>query len=125
MMDDFPPEAYSIADVCRITRSGRTAVYKEIKSGRLRARKRGRRTIVLPGDLRQFLESLPAVATNHHEINDPGRVHRPAPLPHPDPRQDHTPSPTTCRAQARPGERAARSARKGAKAGAPPGGGAS
>jgi hypothetical protein len=66
MMNSLPQEAYSIADVCRITRSGRTAVYGEIKSGRLRARKRGRRTIVLPGDLRRYLESLPVVATNHH-----------------------------------------------------------
>jgi excisionase family DNA binding protein len=55
------PLAYSIAEACSVARAGRTALYEAIRSGALRAVKRGRRTIVLAEDLRRYLESLPAV----------------------------------------------------------------
>jgi excisionase family DNA binding protein len=55
------PLAYSIAEACSVARAGRTALYEAIRSGALRAVKRGRRTIVLADDLRRYLESLPAV----------------------------------------------------------------
>jgi excisionase family DNA binding protein len=55
------PLAYSIAEACSAARAGRTALYEAIRSGALRAVKRGRRTIVLADDLRRYLESLPAV----------------------------------------------------------------
>jgi hypothetical protein len=35
-------------------------VYEEIRAGRLKARKCGRRTVVLAADLREWLASLPA-----------------------------------------------------------------
>jgi excisionase family DNA binding protein len=54
------PLAYSIAEACSVARAGRTALYEAIRSGALRAVKRGRRTIVLADDLRRYLESLPA-----------------------------------------------------------------
>jgi excisionase family DNA binding protein len=56
------PLAFSVAEACLAARAGRTALYEAIRSGALRAVKRGRRTIVLADDLRRYLESLPAVA---------------------------------------------------------------
>jgi Helix-turn-helix domain len=55
--------AYNIPEVCEIARAGRTSVYAAIQSGELIARKRGRRTIVLKADLRQWLERLPLVVS--------------------------------------------------------------
>jgi excisionase family DNA binding protein len=62
------PLCYSIAEACSAVRAGRTTLFEAIRSGALRAVKRGRRTIVLADDLRHYLESLPAVAPNErHE----------------------------------------------------------
>jgi excisionase family DNA binding protein len=55
----IPMLIYTIAEVCRILRSGRTAVYQAIQLGELRAVKHGRRTKVLDVDLRRYLEGLP------------------------------------------------------------------
>jgi excisionase family DNA binding protein len=57
------PLAYSIAEACAVARAGRTAIYDAIREGALVARKRGRKTLILPEDLRRWVESHPAVQT--------------------------------------------------------------
>ena len=52
-------ELTDLGDGCR------SFLYSEIKSGRLRARKRGRRTIVLAEDREAWRRSLPAFASKH------------------------------------------------------------
>ncbi len=55
----LPREAFSVDQVEGVTGIGRTKIYEAISSGRLKARKYGKRTLILKDDLRQFLESLP------------------------------------------------------------------
>ncbi|MGH6660981.1 MAG: helix-turn-helix domain-containing protein [Rhodospirillales bacterium] len=38
---------------------GRSAIYQALADGRLKAKKNGRRTLILKTDLERFLESLP------------------------------------------------------------------
>jgi excisionase family DNA binding protein len=51
--------ALSIAEVCAHTGLGRDTIYNAIRSGKLVARKLGRRTLVTEKDLHLFLASLP------------------------------------------------------------------
>ena len=53
--------AYSIAEVIALSGLGRDTIYKAIHQGQLKARKLGRRTVVLASDLQAFLESLPVM----------------------------------------------------------------
>jgi excisionase family DNA binding protein len=55
-------EALSIDEVCAAIGIGRTKVYEAIATRALKARKVGKRTLILRDDLRQFLASLPPAA---------------------------------------------------------------
>jgi excisionase family DNA binding protein len=52
---------YTIPEACTAVRVGRTFLYQEIAAGRLRAIKSGRKTLIRADDLRQWIESLPAI----------------------------------------------------------------
>jgi len=56
---ESPPEGLSVEDACRVAGLGRTKVYEAISNGRLKARKFGKRTLILRTELQQFLKSLP------------------------------------------------------------------
>ncbi len=68
------PLAHSIHEACTIACIGRTSLYEAIRSGALRAVKRGKRTLILDDDLRRWVQSLPPVAVkpNMQSINDGG-----------------------------------------------------
>ncbi len=51
--------AFTIREACEASGIGRTSIYELLKSGALRARKHGKRTLILQSDLRQWLEKLP------------------------------------------------------------------
>jgi hypothetical protein len=53
--------AMSVAQFCQNYATGRTTAYQEIKAGRLRARKCGKRTIISEEDAENWLGSLPFV----------------------------------------------------------------
>lgn len=55
------PIALSIAEACQASNIGRTTLYQAISNGELRAVKRGRRTLILSGDLHGWIHNLPAI----------------------------------------------------------------
>jgi len=51
--------AYSPEEASKLVSLGRTTIFQEIKAGRLRARKAGKKTIILDDDLREYARNLP------------------------------------------------------------------
>ena len=51
--------AYTIDEATKEGAGGKTKIYEAIKSGALKAKKRGNSTIILAPDLIQYLEDLP------------------------------------------------------------------
>jgi excisionase family DNA binding protein len=51
--------AHGVNEAAAIVGVGRDGIYDAIRSGKLIARKYGKRTIITAGDLQAFLESLP------------------------------------------------------------------
>jgi hypothetical protein len=54
--------AFTLAELTAMGHGCRSTLYKHIGSGHLRARKRGKRLVVLLEDLETWLESLPQAA---------------------------------------------------------------
>jgi hypothetical protein len=52
--------AFTIPEAVEAGAGSRTVVYEAINAGTLKAKKRGKRTVILAADLAQYLESLPA-----------------------------------------------------------------
>jgi excisionase family DNA binding protein len=65
--------AYTIADLCKATGIGRSKVYLDLKSGKLRAKKHGKRTIITESEARRWLDALPARSPNCTPPCDPKR----------------------------------------------------
>jgi excisionase family DNA binding protein len=61
--------AYSVEGAAVAARLGRTKIFEAIKAGKLRARKEGRRTVILREDLAAFLRALP-----EREVGDAKRA---------------------------------------------------
>ncbi len=53
------PLALSPSDVCRCYGIGKTQLYAEIKAGRIKARKLGRRTLIAASDVQAWFNALP------------------------------------------------------------------
>ena len=51
--------AYTIAEAVETGAGSRTKIYEAINAGTLKAKKRGKRTVILAADLAQYFESLP------------------------------------------------------------------
>ncbi len=56
--NQLPKLALSIPEFCRAAGIGRSRAYEEIRAGRLRIVKCGRRTLIPAGALQQWLEAL-------------------------------------------------------------------
>jgi excisionase family DNA binding protein len=53
------PAAHSVNTAAAMAGVGRTTIFAALKSGALKARKIGRRTVILDEELRRWLSSLP------------------------------------------------------------------
>jgi excisionase family DNA binding protein len=55
------PLALTVAQAAKLAELSRSAIYQDIRAGRLRAVKRGRSTRILMEDIRAYLASLPSL----------------------------------------------------------------
>lgn len=66
--------AMSIAEFCERYGPGRTKVYEELRSGRLRGRKIGKRTIITEDDAEEWLRHLPVIENGDDQVHRNGSV---------------------------------------------------
>jgi excisionase family DNA binding protein len=57
----YPPLAMTVKQACARACIGKTSFYRELSLGRIRAVRRGRRTLILAVDLDEWLNNLPPV----------------------------------------------------------------
>jgi excisionase family DNA binding protein len=55
--------AFSISELAELASVGRSFIYEEIKSGRLKLKKAGRRSLILCDEAKAWLEAMPNSAT--------------------------------------------------------------
>jgi excisionase family DNA binding protein len=62
-MNSFPNGrlAFSVREAAEVSGIGRTAIFAAIKSGKIVARKFGKRTLIASDDLKAFLDNLPII----------------------------------------------------------------
>ncbi len=60
MDSDDRPTAFSVRQFCEMHAIGRTTFYEEVKYGRLRIRKLGKRTLVLREEAERWVGALPS-----------------------------------------------------------------
>jgi excisionase family DNA binding protein len=63
------PRAFSVEAFCQRFGIGRTSAYQEIREGRLRARKIGRRTIITEDDAEDWLRRLPVIGSTGEAVS--------------------------------------------------------
>jgi hypothetical protein len=63
--------ALSLADAGQLASAGKNQLYLAISRGELRAVKRGRSTLILPDDLRAWLNGLPAFSAETKYLSQP------------------------------------------------------
>lgn len=57
-MNPYEKHAFSIEEFCRLYSIGKTKTYEEIKDGKLKIKKVGRRTIITAEAAKEWLEAL-------------------------------------------------------------------
>jgi excisionase family DNA binding protein len=69
--------AHTIKSACETYNIGRTSLYELLKTGTLRARKFGTKTLIDDASLREWFESLPPSRSHCHQADNraqPGAV---------------------------------------------------
>jgi excisionase family DNA binding protein len=64
----------SIIDAARTAGVGRSSIYEALSSGKLNAKKLGRRTVIMDTDLRDWLASLPAMRPGQAAAKTPRKA---------------------------------------------------
>ena len=62
--DDTDDASLTPAEFCKVEKIGHTTFYQEVNSGRLKAKKIGTRTIILPAERRRWRANLPDYEPN-------------------------------------------------------------
>jgi excisionase family DNA binding protein len=63
-LNAVPARAFSIQAFCRQYGVGRTKVYQEIKAGKLKAKKAGKRTLIQGDEAERWARELPELHTS-------------------------------------------------------------
>lgn len=64
------PLSYTVEEACAIIGVGKTKIYEALDSGKLPAKKWGKRTLILRADIQQYLSNLEAYSSLAGGKND-------------------------------------------------------